>query len=84
MSLACGGASFSYEEARAPIPALCDVSFELRAGGSLALMGASKPRITWSSVDLPEPDAPISARERPARSSNETSHNAGIGALASS
>jgi len=41
MSLACGGASFSYEEARAPIPALCDVSFELRAGGSLALMGAS-------------------------------------------
>lgn len=41
MSLACGDASFSYEEARAPIPALCDVSFELRAGGSLALMGAS-------------------------------------------
>ncbi|MBE3033593.1 MAG: ABC transporter ATP-binding protein [Actinobacteria bacterium] len=41
MSLTCGRASFSYEEARAPIPALCDVSFELRAGGSLALMGAS-------------------------------------------
>ena len=41
MSLTCGGASFSYEEARAPIPALCDVSFELRAGRSLALMGAS-------------------------------------------
>jgi energy-coupling factor transporter ATP-binding protein EcfA2 len=41
MSLTCGGVSFSYDEARAPIPALCDVSFELRAGGSLALMGAS-------------------------------------------
>ena len=41
MSLACGDVSFSYEEARAPIPALCDVSFELRAGRSLALMGAS-------------------------------------------
>jgi energy-coupling factor transport system ATP-binding protein len=41
MRLVCGGASFSYEEARAPIPALCDVTFELRPGGSLALMGAS-------------------------------------------
>ena len=41
MSLACAAVSFSYEEARAPIPALRDVSFELRAGGSLALMGAS-------------------------------------------
>jgi len=41
MSLTCRDASFSYEEARAPIPALCEVSFELRAGGSLALMGAS-------------------------------------------
>jgi len=41
MSLVCGDVSFSYEEARAPIPALRDVSFELRAGGSLALMGAS-------------------------------------------
>jgi energy-coupling factor transporter ATP-binding protein EcfA2 len=41
MSLACGDLSFSYEEARAPIPALRDVSFALRSGGSLALMGAS-------------------------------------------
>jgi len=41
MRLACEGASFSYEEARAPIPAVCDVSFEVRPGGSLALMGAS-------------------------------------------
>ena len=41
MSLACGDVSFSYEEARAPIRALRDVSFELRAGGSLALIGAS-------------------------------------------
>lgn len=41
ISLAAGGVSFSYEEAKAPIPALCDVSFELPAGGSLALMGAS-------------------------------------------
>ena len=41
MSLTCAQVSFSYEEARAPIPALRDVSFELHAGGSLALMGAS-------------------------------------------
>ena len=41
MSLACRDVSFSYEEARAPIPALRDVSFVLPAGGSLALMGAS-------------------------------------------
>lgn len=41
MGLTCRNVSFSYEEARAPIPALCDVSFRLRAGGSLALMGAS-------------------------------------------
>jgi energy-coupling factor transporter ATP-binding protein EcfA2 len=41
MGLVCEAVSFSYEEARAPIPALCDVSFELPAGGSLALMGAS-------------------------------------------
>jgi len=41
MSLTCRNASFSYEEARAPIPALREVSFELRAGGTLALMGAS-------------------------------------------
>jgi energy-coupling factor transporter ATP-binding protein EcfA2 len=41
MSLSCRDVSFSYEEARAPIPALRDVSFSLRAGGSLALMGAS-------------------------------------------
>jgi energy-coupling factor transporter ATP-binding protein EcfA2 len=41
MSLTCGDLSFSYEEARAPIPALRKVSFQLRAGGSLALMGAS-------------------------------------------
>jgi energy-coupling factor transporter ATP-binding protein EcfA2 len=41
MSLACGDLSFSYEEARAPIPALREVSFQLRAGGSLGLMGAS-------------------------------------------
>jgi energy-coupling factor transport system ATP-binding protein len=41
MSLNCCAASFSYEEAGAPIPALRDVSFELEAGRSLALMGAS-------------------------------------------
>ena len=41
MRLACTDVSFSYEEAGAPIPAVRDVSFELRAGGSLALMGAS-------------------------------------------
>ena len=41
MSLTCRSVSFSYEEARAPIPALRDVSFELPAGGSLALLGAS-------------------------------------------
>ncbi len=41
MVLTCRDVSFSYEEARAPIPALRDVSFELGGGGSLALMGAS-------------------------------------------
>jgi energy-coupling factor transporter ATP-binding protein EcfA2 len=41
MDLTCENVSFSYEEARAPIPAVRDVSFELRNGGSLALMGAS-------------------------------------------
>jgi energy-coupling factor transporter ATP-binding protein EcfA2 len=41
MALACKGVCFSYEEARAPIPALRDVDFELGAGRSLALLGAS-------------------------------------------
>ncbi len=41
MDLTCRNVSFSYEEARAPIPAVRDVSFELPAGGSVALMGAS-------------------------------------------
>ena len=41
MSLVCADVSFSYEEARAAIPAVRAVSFDLRAGGSLALMGAS-------------------------------------------
>ena len=41
MALACRGLGFSYEEARAPIPALRDVGFELAAGRSLALLGAS-------------------------------------------
>jgi energy-coupling factor transport system ATP-binding protein len=41
MSLACRGVSFSYEEARAPIPALRDVTMQLAGGGALALLGAS-------------------------------------------
>lgn len=41
MSLDCAGVSFSYREAGVPIPALREVSFSLRAGGSLALLGAS-------------------------------------------
>lgn len=41
MSLVCAGVSFSYREAGVPIPALREVSFSLRAGGSLALLGAS-------------------------------------------
>ena len=41
MSLACRGVGFSYQEAQTPIPALRDVSFELVAGRSLALLGAS-------------------------------------------
>lgn len=41
IALACRGLGFSYSEARAPIPALREVSFELCAGGSLALLGAS-------------------------------------------
>jgi energy-coupling factor transporter ATP-binding protein EcfA2 len=41
MALVCRALSFSYEEARAPIPALRDVGFELASGSSLALLGAS-------------------------------------------
>ena len=41
MALRCRGLGFSYEEARAAIPALRDVGFELAAGRSLALLGAS-------------------------------------------
>jgi energy-coupling factor transporter ATP-binding protein EcfA2 len=41
MSLACRGVGFSYEEARAQIPALREVGFELAAGRSLALLGES-------------------------------------------
>jgi energy-coupling factor transporter ATP-binding protein EcfA2 len=41
MELACRDLGFSYEEARAPIPALRGVGFELAAGRSLALLGAS-------------------------------------------
>jgi energy-coupling factor transport system ATP-binding protein len=41
MALECRGVVFSYAEARAAIPALREVGFELGAGGSLALLGAS-------------------------------------------
>ncbi len=41
MSLSCREVAFSYEEARAPIVALRDVSVDVPVGGSLALLGAS-------------------------------------------
>jgi energy-coupling factor transporter ATP-binding protein EcfA2 len=41
MGLSCRGVSFCYEEGGERLPALCEVSFELPAGGSLALLGAS-------------------------------------------
>ncbi|HTX68540.1 MAG TPA: ABC transporter ATP-binding protein [Thermoleophilia bacterium] len=41
MSLACRDVGFSYQEAQTPIAALREVSFELAAGRSLALLGAS-------------------------------------------
>jgi energy-coupling factor transporter ATP-binding protein EcfA2 len=41
LSLECRAVGFSYQEARAPVPALHDVSFVLGAGRSLALLGAS-------------------------------------------
>lgn len=41
MAVDCRGASFSYEEAQAPIAALKDVTFELAPGRALALLGAS-------------------------------------------
>jgi energy-coupling factor transporter ATP-binding protein EcfA2 len=41
MGLACRDVSFSYDEGGVPVPALREVSFELPAGGSLALLGAS-------------------------------------------
>lgn len=41
IGLSCRSVSFSYEEGGAQLPALREVSFELPAGGSLALLGAS-------------------------------------------
>jgi len=41
MGLSCRGVSFSYDLGGTALPALRDVSFELSAGGSLALLGAS-------------------------------------------
>jgi energy-coupling factor transport system ATP-binding protein len=41
MALSCRGLGFSYEEARASIPALRDVSVDVGAGRSLALLGPS-------------------------------------------
>ena len=41
MGVACEGVSFRYEEAKAAIPALRDVSFAVPAGGSVAVLGAS-------------------------------------------
>ena len=41
MGLSCLGVSFCYEEGGTQLPALRDVNFELPAGGSLALLGAS-------------------------------------------
>jgi energy-coupling factor transport system ATP-binding protein len=41
MGVECRGVGFTYAEARSPIPALRDVSFELQAGRSMALLGAS-------------------------------------------
>ncbi len=41
MSLECDAVAFSYEEAREKLPALRAVTFGVRPGGSLALLGAS-------------------------------------------
>lgn len=41
MSLRCDGVSFAYDEGGTPVPALRDVSFELEAGSSVALLGPS-------------------------------------------
>jgi energy-coupling factor transporter ATP-binding protein EcfA2 len=41
MSLACRGVAFSYQEAKAAIPALREVDLELAPGRSLALLGAT-------------------------------------------
>jgi energy-coupling factor transporter ATP-binding protein EcfA2 len=41
MSLACQGLGFAYEESHARIQAISEVSFDLRPGHSLALLGAS-------------------------------------------
>ena len=41
MGLRCEAVAFGYEEARERLPALRDVSFHVRPGGSLALLGAS-------------------------------------------
>jgi energy-coupling factor transporter ATP-binding protein EcfA2 len=60
MALACRDLGFSYEEARAPIPALRGVGFELTAGRSLALLGASgsgKSTLLQVVKGLDEPEA---------------------------
>ena len=41
MSLRCDGVSFAYDEGGTPVPALRDVSFDLEAGSSVALLGPS-------------------------------------------
>ncbi len=60
MNLVCRALGFSYEEARTPIPALRDVTFELDAGRSLALLGASgsgKSTLLQVVKGLDEPEA---------------------------
>jgi energy-coupling factor transporter ATP-binding protein EcfA2 len=60
MRLACRGVTYSYEEARAAVPAVRDVSLELRPGGSLALLGASgagKSTLLQLVRGLDEPEA---------------------------
>jgi len=59
MSLSCAGVEFSYEEGGQAIPALTDATFDLRAGGSLALLGASgsgKSTLLQTVRGLNEPD----------------------------
>ena len=60
MRLSCRGLTVAYEEAGRPIPALTDVGFDIAAGASVALLGATgagKSTLLQTLKGLLEPEA---------------------------